>query len=275
MSVRRGTTSLVTVPARLLKSTSVAIICLVMVGVAGWGCRSSERAMRSGGRVVTRGGEQARALLGTVDPTGVVAETASRQRFWEKLQAKVEAFDVDALNETVRRIGAIGEPVEKKIDQIDVEEWQALRAEISALVDAIRKQVEAVELRQASASVSKLAETGEHQLASLDVPKVNEALSKVEQSMGEVVADTRQVADETRRILKAVPAEDVSAALKHIATTSQALDRTAADLPATVERLNGTARSATLTLNIATGVLVIFGLAGLAWLVSMLRRGLR
>jgi hypothetical protein len=63
--------------------------------VAVGGCRGSGRVVERGGQAVERGGEKARTLLGTVDPTGVVAETAARQRAWEELRAKIEAVDVD------------------------------------------------------------------------------------------------------------------------------------------------------------------------------------
>lgn len=258
--------------ALALRASVMVLPACLLSGIAG-GCKSSTRVVERSGEAVVRGSEEARSLLGTVDPTGVLFETAARQRTWEDLRAKVDAIDVDAWNTAVRRMIDLNDFFRSKLDEVDVTQWRALREEWSALAQATRLQVEAANLQQTSEALASLAQTTEQRLAAADISKAGEAITQLEHAAEQVNRQVEEVSQDVQRILSAVATEELAETLSRMRSTAGALESSASRVPETLNSLELAARSVTRTMNIAAGVLMVVGLVAIGALIgSFFRR---
>ena len=240
-----------------------------------------------------RGAEKTRSIIGTVDPTGAIAETEERKKLWTAARKRFEEVDVARLNQTVEALGAAVQRLDERIAAIDVQSIRDASAATDELMKAAKAQIEQANAGEVSAKVQELLTNTDLRIQALNpeqlaaivagitesAARLHDVIDALDGRLASVAASAQSLSDVAARRVGDLPIDETRGALlqlrsaiDEVGVAAEHVRRATAPLPAASTELESTLRWARTMLITATGVLTIAGVSLLAWLF---RRGPR
>lgn len=254
-----------------------AILATVLCAV---GCQPTERALSTGEK-------EARSIIGSVDPTGAIAETEERKKLWTAARKRFEELDIARFNQTVEALGAAVQRLDERVAAIDVQSIRDASAATDELMKAARAQIEQANLEEISAKAAQLAADVDLRVQSLSpdqlativagiaesVARLHQVIAALDGRLATVATGAESLSETAVRRVNELPIAEtrdallrLRSAVDEIGVAAGDVRRAAALLPAASSELESALRWARTMLITATGVLTIAGVSLLAWL---------
>lgn len=244
------------------------------------GCQPTERALSTGEK-------EARSIIGTVDPTGAIAETEERKKLWAAARKRFEELDIARFNQTVEALGAAVQRFDERVAAIDVQSIRDATAASNELLKVAKEQFEQAKVDEVGAQARELLTHANlrvqalnpEQLAAIvagvaeSAARLHEVIDALDGRLASVAASAQSLSDMATRRVGELPIDDARVALLQLRTAIDEIGvaaghvrRATAPLPAASTELESALRWARTMLITATGVLTIAGVSLLAWL---------
>jgi len=242
------------------------------------GCQAAKR-------TVDAGEANTRKFIQRVEPTGIIAETGARKETWEAFRYKADQIDVETFNEAVDNLAIVARKLANRLDACSSDDIRKITAELSTTLVAIRQQVEQAQLTQASAAITKTAETLEKQISLFNVPELNSVLvesklavrniqatgTQVQEHTTTTAKDVRTLANEVARILQQLPMEELTESIHGVKSAATQLAAVSKAWPASAAKVEDTLAAVRLGSRIGIGILGLLGCCTIVWLIKNLR----
>jgi tetrahydromethanopterin S-methyltransferase subunit B len=278
---RRGGTSVNR--CRAAEESVPGRVCIALVAwmLLSWGCRHAEQAGRS-----------ARGIIGTVEPTGVVAETEARMTTWEAIKQRLDELDIQGVNDAVAALTSVADLMRARLEALPAEHVASLGDETLASLSALRQQVEEADIGATTRSLRSLIDDLRSKTGAVPADEARALIREVTQLATELRAtvqriegrletvgqQTETLAQRATELVEAVSADQVRQVVERLdeataeAKTALAPIRRAGERwPETTRSLDGALRSATFAVRVAMVAFGLWGLCAVAWLVRLMR----
>lgn len=234
------------------------------------------------GRIFESGGNQARRIVGGLEPTGVVSDTTERKELMKSSRALVESIDAEAIDQAVTQLAAAATKLTERIGAVSAEDLRDSSANLANSLRLISGQLETVRIDETLASVQSVADASNKQLSALDLESVNAVIAELGDAVGElkgaietlksdsskVLARVDEIGGGVMLTLRDVQEQGVVANTNSTITTLRETSTALPDVAAEARRILSTAN---FVAQLLIGVAVLLLLCLAAWFVRLLR----
>lgn len=250
--------------AHAARATAIPLIVSAVIGL-GAGCASTRKSVEAGGA-------KTRSLLSDIEPTGGLREIQERRALWTDIRGQVTAIDIVNLNQAVGQLNALVSRLTERVDALPPEDVARWWDDVAASAASIRSQLDQLQLQPAVESITKLADTADAKVGTIDVDRFNATLEEltaaaadVRHAVGQLHRDVTPAVEQTQNV-----ARSADEAIRQLPMGQ--LRESVAQVPGITNNADATLGTIRLTFRIAAGAVAVFGLCGIAWLVRLVRQ---
>ncbi len=260
--------------SRCLHATTTGMMAVALLN-SMLGCETAQR-------TVSAGESQARHLLGHVEPTGIIAETGARKETWETFRQKADEIDISTFNEAVDNLAIVARKMSSRLDACSDDDVQKITADMSATLSALRLQVEQTNFAEASLALTHTANTLNKQIELLSISELNSVLvetklavrnvqttgTKVQEHIAVSAKDIRVLSNEVAKVLQQLPMDALEKSIQDINSATAQIASISESWPASAAKIEDTVTMLHLGSRVGIGVLALFGLCLIVWLLK-------
>jgi hypothetical protein len=243
------------------------------------GCRTVGGAMEAGGRA-TRG------VVGSVEPTGVVAETEERRKLWEATRERIEGLELDKVNAAINDLADGVAKLTERIEALRTEDITTVAEQLVSATTSLRQQIEAADLPRLVEGIHTMIGTVDTEVVGkVNVDEINalvtdvratsaqlrESVFRLESSLAGLMTDVQTLTRNVNRVVEVVPTEQVERTLATVDETTLMIRSSTANLPSTMAQIDETLGLLRWLTRVLLVVAITFGLGACAWFVRLVR----